>query len=78
MWKTLHTGLHNTGYDSVTSMLRHRLSSGLFLRNEAKLLEVSEKMLSKTAVTPGSPKIICENSPKPFPVSDFPPWEYFS
>ena len=74
----MHTGLHNTGYDSVTGMLRHRLSSRHFLRNGAKELEVSEKMLSKTAETPGSQKIICENSPKPFPVSDFPLWEYFS
>ena len=78
VWKSVHTGLHNIGYNPVTSALRYRQIPTSFLRKEEKKFSFLKKMLSKTVSPPFPSENFCADSPKSIRVSFSRRWKYFS
>ena len=78
MWRSPHTGLHNSGYNPVTGALRHRIYPAFTARIRVKKFSSLKKMLSKPVSPPPPPEIFCEKSPKIRSVSFSSRWKYFS
>jgi RNA polymerase sporulation-specific sigma factor len=78
VWKTVHTGLHKTGYKAVTDTLRNQQVTGRPSRKTEKKFCCWKKWLSNPVAGPGGTKIFCEKQPKNSDVSFWPPWKYFS
>jgi hypothetical protein len=78
LWKSLHTGLHKTGYKVVTEKLRYRRELMKVLRKWPKKLHPWGKSLSKAVGGAAWDRNFCENPTNFSLVSFCPPWKYFS